>query len=249
MRRCSMLRCPSSSLSRASTPGMCCASHSPWAGGTIISWRPCQSCTGTEIEAELEAPRLGEGEVVVQPARPARADALAGRGDQLGGEAVVDDGDVGRAEQRAQRLHQLGRVRVEQLRSELLEQRAQLLGPLERRPELDHVVLAHAGEEVEALGAVGADAAERRGGRDPVAEQGGAGERVRPAARAAGDQDAAQPEAVCDGVDVGGHVRDRPALVAVGAAVAGTVVGDQPDAARGGVGDPVAVERREPGVP
>ena len=50
--------------------------------------------------------------------------------------------------------------------------------------------------------------------------------------------DAAEPEAVCDRLDVAGHVGDRPALVAVGAAVAGAVVGDQPDAARGGVGDP-----------
>jgi hypothetical protein len=45
------VRCPSSSVSLASTPGIWRESHSPWPKGTNRFWRPWSSSTGVRIES------------------------------------------------------------------------------------------------------------------------------------------------------------------------------------------------------
>ena len=51
MRSAATVKCPSLSFRSASAPGICSASHRPWAGAMKRSWAPCQTLTGTVIDA------------------------------------------------------------------------------------------------------------------------------------------------------------------------------------------------------
>ena len=113
---------------------------------------------------------------------------------------------------------------------------------LERRAALDGgAQLGGAGgvdarEPVEAVRGVRREArpADRRD--DPVAQERGAGQRVRSAAGVAEDREPVEPEGVGDGLDVAGRGGDVATGVRGRAAVAGAVVGHPADAALGARG-------------
>jgi hypothetical protein len=102
-----------------------------------------------------------------------------------------------------------------------LEERRECLPPCPRRVELLDVAGRHVGEEVE-RGVVGwSDADDDGDARDAVAEERGAGERMRTAAGSAGDGEPLETELVGERADVVRRVGDRAVRVRVGAAVAG----------------------------
>ena len=97
----------------------------------------------------------------------------------------------------------------------------------EDRAELLHVLLAHALEEVEALGVVGRARSERSGGDHPIGHERGCGERVRAAARDPPDTEPLNTQRIANGGDVGRAVGDLPALIPRRAAVPRTVIREE----------------------
>ena len=179
--------------------------------------------------AEVEAPRLEEGEVVVEPAVDAGLEAVRVRLEQELGERARQDGAILVSQQRRHDGDQLVGGRGEHRLGLVLEVGPQRGLALEHLAELDVVLLAHALEKVEAVGVVWRDRGEARDGREPLVAEGGAGEHVWPAA---GDPPAAialQAEVVGDRADVGSCSRDRAPRVPRRTAVARTVVAEQSD--------------------
>jgi DNA invertase Pin-like site-specific DNA recombinase len=71
MRFWARVRWPSWSSRRASTPGMCPASHWPWPNGTNLSSRPCSSSIGTEMSAASKVhPRVKARLSASRPSAP-----------------------------------------------------------------------------------------------------------------------------------------------------------------------------------
>ena len=215
-----------------------------------------EPCLGLDL-LQVEAPGLGEGEVVVGPAADALPHGLHER--LLHERAVLRAGDEPTVD-----LGQLGRdlvdhdVRVaEQLVPIDLEVRLDRFAPLERGAELLDVDVGEVGEEVE-VGRVGRRRRDQGADtHDAISQERTAGERMGCAAGAADDREALEAELVRDRRDVRGGVDDRTAEMWVGSSIARAVVRDHPHAVvlvqRGiGVsrqataGSPVADEDRHP---
>jgi S-adenosyl methyltransferase len=176
----------------------------------------------------FKSPVGRERQVVVPPA----GDAVAQRGAQarrdvrgvLTGERLLVDVRDQAAERDRDVVHRhlaerdrLGlQVRGERVRS------------LERGTELDDVLRSHPGEEVQALGPVGGDSGDRRGGEAAAGQLRGAGERVRAAARDAVGDERVRAEFVEHRRDVAGDVAHRPARAGGGRLVTGSGDHDDP---------------------
>jgi hypothetical protein len=179
---------------------------------------------------ELEAPRTGEGEVVVAPAAdPVRERAIEVPLRVLGALAGEDGGVHRRQERHPHVLDLLGRRRA-QLGGLALEVRLELLRPRERGLELLDVLLALPREPVDPLRRVRRRRGDRGRGETAFGAR-AAGEGVRAAARAAERDVALDVERVEHVLDVRDDVHDRAPRVPRRGPVAGAVVAHDPQAA------------------
>ncbi len=187
-----------------------------------------QEQDGTRDRRELESPRRGEGEVVVDPPVDARLERVCVARDEVLGKAPGEHRSILRAEERCHPGdHRVDRRHV-RLRV-LFDVRSQRLLTLQRLSELDVVVLAHPVEPVELFRAVRRDACEARDGGEALVAERSAREHVRAATRDPPGREPLQPESVGDRGDVGGAIGHDASACARRAAVAGPVVADEPD--------------------
>jgi hypothetical protein len=186
------------------------------------------------LPVQGEAPVPGERQVVVPPARDARAQ----RGPQAGGDVVgVGAGEyglVGLDHQAAERLGHILAGHGAQRGRLAVEEGGQLGLAAQRRAELRDVLRTHARHPVQAGGQVGRDPGDRRR-RQAAAGQGrGTGQRVRAAAGPARRDEAARAEVVQDRGGVLGRVHHPPSGPGRRPFVAGPGRQDDPQAALAG---------------
>ena len=158
------VRWPCASSSQASQPGTRAASHSPWLPGRSGRRRPARSApAGRSPPARSPTAATNARLSSIQPspvsAMPCVMSACIQRG-----ERARERRAVGVAEQRVEGLAEILGRRAEQLGAIALDRRAERLLAGEHEVELLDVVLAHAGEPVEAVGAPRRDAGEARRG-------------------------------------------------------------------------------------
>jgi len=158
---------------------------------------------------EVESPRPGEGEVVVDPPPHTTADevlgGLADHPGELSGQhrtvTVVQRPVV------AEDLRRVPRDPVAHLGQLTLELRPQPLLAVDGPAELRHVERVHAGEEVEVCEPVGRDTDVTAGADDAVGQQRGHSQAVRSAAGRAADSELRDAEVVDDRAHVADAVR------------------------------------------
>ena len=191
---------------------------------------------GTVIEARSNPHGPGESEVVVEPAVDAGPQPLP----EVGGEPVAvlvgEQGAVDVGQQGRQRRHDARPVGVAEAGRFLVEIGAQGGLTLEGRAELLHVLLTHAREEVQALGLPRSHAGDHESAGDPVGEQRGRRQRMRPTARGSRGDAALDSEVVEDLLHVRHHVGDGPSRPPRGGAVPGPRIRHQPQADPFGLG-------------
>ena len=154
----------------ASTPGIRSASQRPWSGGTIRSWTPCQSSTGTRMSLSSKPHgRVKARSSSRQPATPG-ASARAVSSWKILRELSGHHRLVGRREERREHLANLLGARVEQFGRIPFEVRLEHLGALQRRRPLGAVLLALARRASRSLRLPTASATQSRTGRrsDPA---------------------------------------------------------------------------------
>ena len=181
-RFCSSVRCPFTSSIHASAPGIRAASHSPCETRDESVVRAVHDQRRAVDVADVEAPRPGECEVVVDPAVGAGREPVGMSSWIQVASAPVSAARSSGPEERPEHLFQLIRAQREALVAVALDRRPERLLAGEHEVELLDVVLAHACVPVEALGAPRRDAGERGGCDQPVAAECRAGERMRAAA-------------------------------------------------------------------
>ena len=177
------------------------------------------------LPGEREAPVGDEGQVVVAPARDAGAERGAGTRGEVVGVRAGEHGPVRVRDEVAQHRGHLGAGDGTERRRLAVEELGQRGGPAHRGRELLDVLRAHARGEVQSRRVERGGPGDRGGRQAPSGQQGGAGQRVRAAARPARRDERVQPERVEHVGDVGGHVRHPPSGPRRGALVAGP--GDQ----------------------
>ena len=228
-----IVRWPSSAVSRASAPGMCSASQTPWANGTNLSCSPCHTSIGTRIDARSKPHGVDEDEVVVEPAVRARHDPGpdAARARTRRGRRRAPRGRPARGSSCHASTRPLG-CRARAARPSSSSCWARCASSPSRMASNDSTFSSPIPAVKSSPSAsYGRDRGDRRGRRDAVRQERRRRERVRPAARDAPDAEPLDPERVADRGDVGGAVGDAPPRLPRRAAVPGPVVGEQPDPA------------------
>jgi hypothetical protein len=174
---------------------------------------------GDRDRVEVEAPRAGERQVVVEPTVDADRHRLA----ELAGQEVAElAGERLPVDRRKQCLY-LGLHLVagdpQQFRTSGLEVRAELRLPREGGTELVVVLLAHPVEKGQSFGVVRCDARDAQHSADAVGGERTAGEGMRTTTRPAGHGAGVLADVVEHGQGIGDLVGDRAAGTTRGGAV------------------------------
>ena len=231
-------------------PGTCAASHTPCAERDHQVLAALPDRTGT-VMSDSEKPQS------LTKARSSSHQPSAVRGSPT---SQLDSAkwsaslrrqrlDVDGREQRGQLLRDLVAGDRGQGGSPLIEEDDELGLALLGDTELLEVVLAHARQEVQPVGVMGCDACDDQGGADAVGEERGARERVRTAARPAGDEAVVDAEGVEHGGGVGRHRGDGATGLAGRTGVPRPRPGDQAQTALLGGLLHCGICRWQPGVP
>ncbi len=147
-----------------------CASHSPCAHGNHQILPSLNDERRHPDRLELEPPRAGEGEVVVDPPVDAPGEAAAEAVEHVRAQLAVECGRVDVGEEGSHRLDEPRDVELAEVREVALQRRTERLLALLREAELDDVPLAHALGQVE-LGAIRRRDRGRRGNRDDAVRE------------------------------------------------------------------------------